>query len=540
MPRFGKIFLLYRSCRITYFTKVFSYSYFSTYKNELRSKLFCSLCSSKLISSSKTSQCVTHRFLFATKNSFREMSNEDNDPLQSSPEFDEMTKRIYKHPGMGENILLIQPRVKHGRDWERKEMSEIKMSEAVALVNTLPGWKVLLQHVVSVPSLNAKYIFGQGNLEKIRYIIQANPAITSVFIGIDILSSLQMTTLEQYFCLRVYDRYQVILQIFHDHAHTKEAKLQLALAEIPYLRVKLCGYGHTRDLSTFSGIQHVGGDGETYMEMRRRILNERELKLKKAIGKIKKQRQFLREKNSRSSIPIVAVVGYTNCGKTTLIKSLTNDSALLPQDKLFATLDVTFHAGFLPSKQKVLFIDTVGFISDVPTALIQSFRSTLEEITLADLVIHIRDISHPNTEIQKKTVLKTLEELDLPEKLLNSVVEVGNKVDLLDEPPPESENSDLHLISATDGTGLPEMLEIVENKLFENTGHNITLLRVPNGGEEYSWLLKEAAVRDSIADPKNANNLIIEVVISSVNLAKFKHIFGDLTVSVESLSENFQ
>ncbi|GBN80149.1 Putative GTP-binding protein 6, partial [Araneus ventricosus] len=222
--------------------------------------------------------------------------------------------------------------------------------------------------------------------------------------------------------------------------------------------------------------------------------------------------------------------------KTTLIKSLTNDGRLQPEDKLFATLDVTLHPGFLPSKQKVLFIDTVGFISDVPTALIQSFRSTLEEINIADLVIHIRDISHPDTEAQKETVLRTLQELNLPIKLLESIVEVRNKIDLLQDKKP-NEDTDAVNISATEGTGLPTLLETVEQKLFENTGHEVTLIRVPNGGQEYSWLLREAAIRDAIADPKDANFLILEIVIASGSLAKFKHKFGDLTVSIESLQE---
>ncbi|KFM59909.1 putative GTP-binding protein 6, partial [Stegodyphus mimosarum] len=347
------------------------------------------------------------------------------------------------------------------------------------------------------------------------------------------MTALQNSELEKYFQMQVFDRYQIILQIFHDHAHTREAKLQLALAEIPYLRVKLSGYSFTRNTSYFSGIEHVGGDGETYMEMRRRLLHEREIKLKKALEKVKNQRDLLRRSDRRNSLPVVAVVGYTNCGKTTLIKSLTNDERLLPEDKLFATLDVTLHAGMLPSNQKVLYIDTVGFISDVPTALIQSFRSTLEEITLADIVVHVRDISHPDAEAQKETVLKTLTELDLPSKLLDSVVEVQNKVDLVERF--DTVDSNALLVSALNGTGLPDLLEILEQKLFENTGHSVILLRVPNGGDEYSWLLKEAAIRDVMADTKDANYLILEVVISSTNLSRFQHTFGDLTVNPETL-----
>ncbi|XP_015918190.1 putative GTP-binding protein 6 isoform X2 [Parasteatoda tepidariorum] len=392
-------------------------------------------------------------------------------------------------------------------------------------------------HIIPVTSLKSSLLFGKGNLEKIKMIIRRNPAITAVFIGIDVLTAVQNAKLEDYFKVQVFDRYQIILQIFHEHAHTKEAKLQLALAEIPYLRIKLAIHEHTRFSTVFFGMNHVGGEGETFMEMRRRLLNERELKLKKALEKIKNQREFIRKSESRNALPIAAVVGYTNCGKTTLIKSLTNDTRLQPEDKLFATLDVTLHPGLLPSNQKILFIDTVGFISNVPTTLIQSFRSTLEEIALADIVIHVRDISHPDTEAQKETVLKTLEELNLPEKLMNSIIEVRNKIDLIDDPNLH-QDSDALYISATDGTGLPKLLESLEQNLFENTEFDVQLLRVPNGGKEYSWLLREAAIRDAMADTDDANYLILEVIISSSNLSKFKHEFGDLTIQIEDLKCN--
>ncbi|CAL1283514.1 unnamed protein product [Larinioides sclopetarius] len=460
----------------------------------------------------------------------------DSDHILDDSDFKSISKSLYQHPGSGHNVLIVQPRLKHGHNSEKKLKSELKLEEASSLIKTLRDWTVVQKLVMPVNDLYSKHIFGKGNLEKLKMIIQSNPSITAVFIGIDILKAVQNAELQEYFQVQVFDRYQIILQIFHNHAHTNEAKLQLALAEIPYLRVKLSSFAHTFDSSLFPDIGRVGGDGETFMEVRRRILNERELKLKKQLEKIKAQREFLRRSETRNSIPVIAVVGYTNCGKTTLIKSLTNDSRLQPEDKLFATLDVTLHPGFLPSTQKVLFIDTVGFISDVPTALIQSFRSTLEEINIADLVIHIRDISHPNTTVQKETVLKTLQELNLPKKLLESIVEVRNKIDLLPDNKP-SEDTDAVDISATEGTGLPTLLEIVEQKLFENTGHEVTLIRVPNGGTEYSWLLREAAIRDAIADPKDANFLILEIVISSGNLAKFKHNFGDLTVSIESLQE---
>ncbi|GFQ77024.1 putative GTP-binding protein 6 [Trichonephila clavata] len=467
-----------------------------------------------------THQTAILHFCDKTKN------NNDN--------FESITKNLYAHPGIGHRVLVIQPRIKYGPGSEKKTRSEIKLEEAVSLINTLSDWTVVKKFVMPVAHIDSSLLFGKGNLVTLKEILQNNPSITSIFIAIDILTALQNTELEKYFKVRVFDRYQIILQIFHNHAHTNEAKLQLSLAEIPYLRIKLASYSHTFDARTFQEIHHVGGDGETFIQTRRWILNNRELKLKKELEKIKAQREFLRKSENRSSFPVVAVVGYTNCGKTTLIKSLTDDSRLQPKNKLFATLDVTLHPGLLPSNQKVLFVDTVGFISDVPTQLIQSFRSTLEEINIADLVIHVRDISHPDTEAQKETVLKTLQELNLPPKLLESILEVRNKIDLLKDPENVKE-CDTVQISATEGTGLSDLLDAIEEKLFQNTGHLVSLLRIPNGGPEYSWLLREAAIRDAMADTIDANYLIVEVVITSGNLAKFKHTFGDLSISPESI-----
>lgn len=444
------------------------------------------------------------------------------------------TNRLFRHPGIFHNVLVIQPRNKSKTKWEMNEECERKLAEAVALIDTLRQWRVVEQHVIGSPYLASKLMFGSGNLDKIKEMIQKNVNISAVFIGVDIMTALQNSSLEEYFGLPVFDRYQIILQIFHDHAHTKEAKLQLALAEIPYIRVKLAGFSHTWDSTNFSGIHHVGGDGETFMEKRRRLLQDRELKIKKALEKVKYQREILRNTERRTKLPLIAVVGYTNCGKTTLIKALTNDERLLPENKLFATLDVTLHVGRLPSTQQVLFIDTVGFISNVPTALIQSFKSTLEEITLADLVVHVRDISHPDAENQKDTVLKTLEELDLPDKLLNSILEVRNKVDLLDSPPSDCDSESLY-ISATEGDGLIQLQELMEEKLLQNTDRSVTLIRAPNGGEEHRWLMKEGTIRDAIVDMENQNFLILEVILTSANLAKFKHKFGDMSVSLEDI-----
>ncbi|GFT91808.1 putative GTP-binding protein 6 [Nephila pilipes] len=511
-----------------------AYKPFNFHAKRYFSKCSCECTNFRIFHRTLAHQSPILNFCDKTKNNSNKVILGNNVETRNNDNFENIAKGIYIHPGLGHKVLVIQPRAKYGPRSENKYRSELKLEEAISLINTLSDWTVVKKLVMPVAHMKSSLLFGKGNLEKLREILQSNPSITSIFIGIDILTALQNTELEKYFKVQVFDRYQIILQIFHAHAHTSEAKLQLSLAEIPYLRIKLASYSHTFDASTFTGIHHVGGDGETFMQIRRQILNNRELKLKKELEKIRAQREFLRKSEHRNSFPIIAVVGYTNCGKTTLIKSFTDDNRLQPENKLFATLDVTLHSGLLPSNQKVLFIDTVGFISDVPIELIQSFRSTLEEINIADLVIHVRDISHPDTEAQKETVLKTLQELNLPTKLLESIVEVRNKIDLLKDKKNMKECDAIH-ISATEGTGLSDLLDAIEEKVFQNTGHLISLIRIPNGGPEYNWLLREAAVRDAMADPKDANYLIVEVVITSANLAKFKYTYGDKTVSLESI-----
>lgn len=158
-------------------------------------------------------------------------------------------------------------------------------------------------------------------------------------------------------------------------------------------------------------------------------VQDREGKIRASLDQLRENRIRLRENRLKNQIPSIAIVGYTNSGKTSLVKALTNDERLVPEDKLFATLDVTSHAGVLPNNVTALYMDTIGFISDIPTMLIASFAAVLEEMLLADVLVHVRDISHPETKRQKVTVLQQLRDLNLPEKLINNVIEVCNKCD---------------------------------------------------------------------------------------------------------------
>lgn len=216
---------------------------------------------------------------------------------------------------------------------------------------------------ISLEHLNRKTLFSSGNLEMLKRKIRGNPQITSVFINTSALKSIQRDELERIFNVPIFDRYNIVMLILKRHAISKHAKLQVALAEVLYLQLRQ---------------KKIDSSGIPY-ETRKLMLQKREQKLKKAIEKLRNHRQHTRLKRKEMDFPIVAVVGYTNCGKTSLIKALTADANLEPKDQLFATLDVTLHAGLLPSRMQVLYVDTVGFISNIPTTLIECFVVTLED-----------------------------------------------------------------------------------------------------------------------------------------------------------------
>ncbi|DBA13494.1 TPA: hypothetical protein GDO54_018468 [Pyxicephalus adspersus] len=197
--------------------------------------------------------------------------------------------------------------------------------------------------------------------------------------------------LEAAWGVKVFDRYTVVLNIFRYNARTKEAKLQIALAELPLLRSKLKNEMAHLDQQG-GGSRYVMGSGETLMEIQHRLLKEREIKLKKALDKLRNKRKLLRAQRKRREFPVISVLGYTNSGKTTIIKALTGDRQLLPRDQLFATLDITAHGGLLPCRLPIIYIDTIGFLSQLPHNLIESFSATLEDVIHSVITLHLKQL----------------------------------------------------------------------------------------------------------------------------------------------------
>lgn len=271
----------------------------------------------------------------------------------------------------GQRVFVLQPYIKWGRDKKRNTSPELQMAEAVALIKTLSNWCVVGTKYAPLLTLRRKALIGTGSMSDLKKQIDQSNNVTAVFVSTNMLKFAQIAQLQEILGLPVYDRYSIVIHIFREHAMSAEAKLQVTLAEIPYIRRKIF-----ETLITKCGTINV-------TEKTKMLLDRKEKKLKNELKKLQQHRQVIRSNRKKYGFPTIAVVGYTNAGKTSLIKALTNDNALQPRNILFATLDTTAHQGFLPNKLKVLYMDTIGFIQDVPETLIEPFIVTLEDAMIA-------------------------------------------------------------------------------------------------------------------------------------------------------------
>lgn len=441
----------------------------------------------------------------------------------ADPEYQEVFEEHYLLPSSGHRVFILQPDYKRGgkRFSSTSTSAQLQLKESVALIDSLHRWTVADTGVYSVKNSHKFRVWGKGNFQEITDRLAETPGVTAVVVNMNMLSGLQLAELQKAWRLPVYDRYTLVLQIFQTRARTKVAKLQVALAEIPYLRSRLRGT-HTGDL----GNQTVGFavKGGISYDDRKELLQNRELKLKKTIAKVEGQRAVEKKERKRREIPTVAVVGYTNAGKTSLIKALTGDQGISPRNQLFATLDVTVHGGKLLNHMPVLYVDTVGFISNIPTDLIASFSATLNDMLDADAIIVVNDVSHPDYEWQHETVHQTLKSLSLPPRLSDNIIEIDNKVDLMERNTRKLREGVLQ-VSSTQGTGLGLLQQKIKEVLLESTGRMQKKLRIPLQGQHLSWLYKEATVEGThtLEDPES---ILVDVVITPSSYARFKQQFG--------------
>jgi GTPase len=313
------------------------------------------------------------------------------------------------------------------------------------------------------------------------------------------LSPIQQRNLETAWNAKVLDRTGLILEIFGRRATTKEGILQVELAHLNYQKSRLVrSWTHLERQR--GGFGFLGGPGESQLEMDRRLIQERISKIEGELETVVKTRDLHRKGRERIPYPIVALVGYTNAGKSTLFNKLTNAN-VLAKDLLFATLDPTMRNISLPSGRKIILSDTVGFISELPTSLIASFRATLEEVLAADVILHVRDVSHPESDAQSHDVSLVLEELGIDEQRRSLIIEVWNKSDLL--PPEEfasrkaqaARRQDVVLVSSLTGDGIDTLLDSVENRLAKSS-LMFDIMLDPADGKNMAWLHQRGEVMD--------------------------------------------
>ena len=338
---------------------------------------------------------------------------------------------------------------------------------------------------------------GKGKLDEAKIMIDQLDA-TGIICD-DELSPAQLKNLEDILDTKVMDRTMVILDIFAARASTSEGKLQVEMAQLKYRMTRLAGLGTT--LSRLGGGIGTRGPGEKKLETDRRIIKDRLSKLSNELKEVENHRNVLRARRVNTTTPVVAIVGYTNAGKSTLLNKL-SDAGVISEDKLFATLDTTTRSKILPNGEKVLLTDTVGFIRKLPHHLIQAFRSTLEEAKYADILVHVVDASNPDCEHQIKTVYETLKSLNVEDK---PVITLLNKCDITDGTYIlKDENADATIrISARTGYGLDEFMQKLQEIIMENRIELNKVFSYKDAGKiqlirEYGQLIKEEYTEQGI------------------------------------------
>jgi GTP-binding protein HflX len=377
---------------------------------------------------------------------------------------------------------------------------EARLEEAKGLALAI-GLVVADAFVLPLRQIRPATLFGEGQIERIAAECELENAELVIVDGA--LSGIQQRNLEEKLKRKVIDRTGLILEIFGERAATAEGRLQVELAHLDYQQSRLVrSWTHLERQR--GGFGFLGGPGETQIEADRRMIRDRMARLRRDLEQVRRTRALHRKRRGRVPWPVIALVGYTNAGKSTLFNRLTG-ADVMAEDLLFATLDPTMRAISVPGVEKAILSDTVGFISDLPTQLVAAFRATLEEVTEADVILHVRDIANPDSAAQKRQVLEVLEELDVIEgedgEMRVPMLELWNKWDLLDDERREDlaalaeQDVDVLPISAETGFGVAEMLDRVGRLLTEGARvHHIT---VPaSDGARIAWLHAHGEVLD--------------------------------------------
>jgi GTPase len=399
--------------------------------------------------------------------------------------------------------------------------SEARLDEAAGLAEAI-GISVVGRKAFRLRSPRAATLLGKGQVEEVGEIARAHEAGLTI---VDAqLTPVQQKSLEEETGTKVIDRTSLILEIFGERAATAEGRLQVELAHLDYQAGRLVrSWTHLERQR--GGFGFLGGPGETQIEADRRLIRDRMARIRRELEQVTRTRTLHRDRRQRAPWPVIALVGYTNAGKSTLFNRLTGEE-VLAENMLFATLDPTMREIRMPGFDKAILSDTVGFVSDLPTQLVAAFRATLEEVASADLLIHVRDISHPDSDAQRADVEEVLAQLGVgkEEEGAPPLIEAWNKVDLLGHDErgavmaEAARREDVAPISAVTGLGLDALRDMMAERLRRGT--QVHEIRVPvSDGSKIAWL---HARGDVIGQETEDDEVLVQVRLSPENWARFQ------------------